>query len=159
MIWNSDPSGWFKVSSIFKSKEKGNQPLWSQAWKKGHIPKINIFYWIMLQKKILTQDNLKKRGINVVNRCTPCKEGFKDRDHFSFNCSYSQQVWTSILNYWDITWVHQNMLSCVLKVGDVLLRILRLTFFGKLLFLISGGVSRKKEIIESLEIKKCQGGC
>ena len=78
MIWNVDPSGQFKVSSFFTSKEKGIQPLWSQAWIKGLILKINIFYWIFLQNKILTQDNLQKRGINVVNRCTLCKEEFED---------------------------------------------------------------------------------
>ena len=108
MIWSVDPSGQFKVSSLFKSKEKGNQPFWTKAWIKGLIPKINIFYWILLQNKILTLDNLQKRDINVVNRCSLCKEGFEDKDHLFLNCTYSQQVWSSILNYWNISWFHQN---------------------------------------------------
>ena len=54
MIWRNDANGNFKVSSIFKSKEKGPSPLWSKAWIKGLIPKINIFYWILLQNKMLT---------------------------------------------------------------------------------------------------------
>ena len=81
VIWHADPSGHFKVSSIFAPKDKGNQPLWAHAWIKGLIPKINIFFWIMLQNKIPTLDNLQKRGINVVNRCILCKKGFEDRDH------------------------------------------------------------------------------
>lgn len=60
MIWNADPTSQFKVSTLFTSREKGNHPFWSQAWIKGLIPKTNIFYWIMLQNKILTQDNLQK---------------------------------------------------------------------------------------------------
>ena len=44
MIWNADPSGQFKVSSLFSAKEKTFHPLWLQAWIKGLIPKINIFY-------------------------------------------------------------------------------------------------------------------
>ena len=115
MIWNADPSGQFKVSTLFVSREKGNQPFWSQAWIKGLIPKINIFYWIMLQNKILTQDNFQKRGINVVNRCTLCKNRFGDRDHLFLNCSYSEQVWTEILNYWSMTWVHQNNVKLFFK--------------------------------------------
>ena len=69
----------------------------------------------MLQNKILTQDNLQKRGINVVNICTLCKNGFEDRNHLFLNFSYSQQVWTEILNYWNITWVHQNNVELCFK--------------------------------------------
>lgn len=108
IIWQAEPSGQFKVSSIFVSKEKVNLPFWSQAWVKGLIPKVNIFLWALLQNKILTLDNLQKRGINLVNRCILCKNGFEDRDHLFMNCSYSQQVWTEILLYWNLTWVHQN---------------------------------------------------
>ena len=58
IIWQADPSGQFKVSSIFVSKEMELKPLWSHAWIKGLIPKINIFFWILLQNNILTLDNL-----------------------------------------------------------------------------------------------------
>ena len=51
MIWSANASGGFKVSSIFKPNEKGAHPLWTRAWIKGLIPKINIFYWILLQNK------------------------------------------------------------------------------------------------------------
>ena len=115
MIWSVDPNGQFKVSSIFKSKEKGNQAFWTKAWIKGLTPKINIFYWILLKNKILTQENLQKRGINVVNRCSLCKEGFEDKDHLFLNCTYSQQVWSSILSYWNISWVHQNNVDLCFK--------------------------------------------
>ena len=73
MIWSVDASGGFKVSSIFKPNVKGAPPLWTRAWIKGLTPKINIFYWILLQQKIPTQDNLQKGGINVVNQCNLCK--------------------------------------------------------------------------------------
>ena len=115
IIWNANPSSQFKVSSFLTSKEKGIQPLWSQAWIKGLIPNIIIFYWIFLQNKILTQDNLQKRGINVVNRCTLCKEGFEDRNHLFLNCSYSQQVLTIVLTYWNITWVHHGNVELFFK--------------------------------------------
>lgn len=92
MIWRDNANGCFKVSMVFTSKEKGAGPLWSKSWIKGLIPKVNIFYWILLQNKILTLDNLQKRGINVVNRCSLCKEGYEDRDHLFLNCNYSQKV-------------------------------------------------------------------
>ena len=30
-------------------------------------------------------------------------------------CSYTQQVWTEILNYWSMTWVHQNNVELSFK--------------------------------------------
>ena len=89
MIWGADASGCFKVSSIFKMKEKGPCHLWTKAWIKGLTPKINFFLKILLQNKILTLDNLQKRGSNVVDRCSLCKEGYEDRNHLFLNCTYS----------------------------------------------------------------------
>ena len=111
MIWRNDANGNFKVSFIFRSKEKGPCPLWSKAWIKGLTPKINIFFWILLQKKILTQDNLQKRGINVVNWCCLCKKDLEDSDHLFLNYNYSQNVWNYILKFWIIAWVHHNKIK------------------------------------------------
>ena len=113
IIWGADASGCFKVSSMFRTKEKGPHTLWNKAWIKGLTPKINIFFWIFLQNKILTLDNLRKRGINVVNRCSLCKEGYEDRNHLFLSCTYSQKVWSFILNYWNLDWVqHNNLDQC-----------------------------------------------
>ena len=89
MIWRANANDCFRASTIFSSKEKGASPLWSKAWIKGLIPKINIFYWILLHNKILTQDNLQKRGINAVNQCSLCKEGYEDMDYLFLSCNYS----------------------------------------------------------------------
>ena len=60
---------------------------------------------------MLTQDNLQKRGINVVNRCCLCKKDLEDRDHLFLNCNYSQKVWNYILIFWNIAWVHHNKIE------------------------------------------------
>ena len=64
-IWKKDPFGGYSISSAFSfSFEDFEAPCWALAWVKGMMPKINIFFWILLQNKILTLDNLKKRGIH-----------------------------------------------------------------------------------------------
>ena len=45
--------------SLWNHLEK---PTWAKAWMLGLTPKINIFFWLMLQDKILTLDNLAKKG-------------------------------------------------------------------------------------------------
>lgn len=51
----------------------------------------------------------------MVNRCILCKNRLEDRDHLFLNCSYNQHVWNKILNYWNITWVHQNNVELCFK--------------------------------------------
>lgn len=40
-------------------------------WKSGAPPRISFFAWEAAKEKILTLDNLMKRGYTTVNRCIP----------------------------------------------------------------------------------------
>jgi hypothetical protein len=40
--------------------EKKN--MWKNVWNNDGIPKINIFLWLLAQNKLLTVENLSKRG-------------------------------------------------------------------------------------------------
>ena len=64
LIQKDNPNGQFSVSSLYRfSFDECQEPIWAKAWFKGMTPKINIFLWILLQDKILTIDNLKKKGL------------------------------------------------------------------------------------------------
>ena len=106
MVWGNDPGGCFKVFSIFRPEDKTISPIWAKAWIKGLMPKINIFFWIMLQNKKFTLDYLQKKGINLVNGCSLCKMDMEERNHLCLNCKFSQNVWGHILDFWNIPWVH-----------------------------------------------------
>ena len=75
------------------------------AWVKGMTPKINIFFWILLQNKILTLDNLKKRGFFIVNRCVLCKNDEELVDHIMLHCPFSSMVWDKIWYIMSMDWV------------------------------------------------------
>ena len=55
MIWGDNSYGNYSVASVYmalwSSKER---PPWLKAWIPGLTPKINIFNWLALQKKIFT---------------------------------------------------------------------------------------------------------
>ena len=63
LIWGNNSNGIYYMAlgylSLWNRLEK---PTWAKAWMPGLTPKINIFFWLMLQDKILTLDNLAKRG-------------------------------------------------------------------------------------------------
>ena len=63
MIWEGNTNGLYSIaSSYFSLWNMMEKPIWDKAWMTSLTPKINIFFWLMLQEKILTLENLAKRG-------------------------------------------------------------------------------------------------
>jgi hypothetical protein len=79
----------------------GRNPIkakWSKhIWHPDTPPKINIFSWILLQGKILTCENLNKRGISGPSRCVLCKNHTETIAHLFLDCDFSKKFWQGIL--------------------------------------------------------------
>lgn len=105
LIWEGNPSGSYSTASGYNSlwnlKEK---PLWAKAWLPGLTPKIKIFFWLMLQDKILTLDNLAKRGQYIPNRCILCKHYLEMVNHIFIHCTYSMDVLDYLTKNYGVSW-------------------------------------------------------
>ncbi|CAI0429868.1 unnamed protein product, partial [Linum tenue] len=55
--------------------------------------KICTFLWIIHQKKILTQDSLKKRGWILPSKCAVCAASEEDATHIFITCTYAEKIW------------------------------------------------------------------
>ena len=64
-----------------------------------------MVFWILLEDKILTTNNLMKRGKNFVNKCYLCKEAEELANHLTIHCSYTRRVWERVCGLLNITWV------------------------------------------------------
>lgn len=69
------------------------------------IPKIGFFSWVAVQYKILTLDNLQRRGFILVNRCVLCYDNEDSIDHLLIHCIYSREVFNSVLSQCQVAWV------------------------------------------------------
>jgi hypothetical protein len=49
--------------------------------------------WTAVHEKILTLDNLRKRGVLVVQWCCMCKRGGKFIDHLLLHCEVVRELW------------------------------------------------------------------
>lgn len=111
LIWGDNPNGSYSIALGYKSlwclREK---PPWANAWLPGLIPKINIFYWLALKNKILTQYNLIKRGHVMPNRCPLCKNHLESGNHLFIHCVYSREVWDFLTQDFEIYWCRSNNL-------------------------------------------------
>jgi len=66
--------------------------IWSEL-----IPKIAMFYWLAFINKMLTKDNLRRRGMILPNVCLLCMKDEEYGSHLFFKCEYSIQVWRLIM--------------------------------------------------------------
>ena len=71
--------------------------LWQKVWHTDSIPKVNSFIWILLHNKLLTTENLRKRGINGPSRCALCNSDEETISHLFLHCNFSLLVWRSVL--------------------------------------------------------------
>ena len=80
------------------------KPIWAKAWIPRLTPKINIFFWLLLQDKILTLDNLAKRGQTIPNRCNLYKHDLETVNHLFIHCPYSSKVWNQLTTDLGFNW-------------------------------------------------------
>jgi hypothetical protein len=61
--------------------------------------------WTAALGKILTQDNLRKRRVIVINRCCMCKKTEETVDHLLLHCDVASVLWNSLFNRFGMSWV------------------------------------------------------
>ena len=53
--------------------------------------------WLLFEQKILTQDNLYKRGISGPSRCVLCGTHEKNLKQLFVDCIFTKNIWATIL--------------------------------------------------------------
>lgn len=66
-----------------------------QIWNVNFVPpKVAFFTWTLLCGKILTVDNLRKRGLQLISRCIFCKADLEIIDHVFCNFPALLHIWS-----------------------------------------------------------------
>ena len=66
-------------------------------WNPIVPPKLGFFAWEVSWGKVLTLDQLKKRGITLANRCFLCEEEEETIDHMLIHCPTTRMLWDLFL--------------------------------------------------------------
>lgn len=84
-----------------------NQTLfpYKMIWKTPAPPRISFFAWEAAKERILTLDNLMKRGFHLANRCTLCKVSSETCRHLLLWCPITYGLWNDIFSLMGIQWV------------------------------------------------------
>ncbi|XP_021975495.1 uncharacterized protein LOC110870622 [Helianthus annuus] len=98
-----------------------NEVQWSSmVWFPQSIPRHSFFMWLLVNKKLKTQDVMARwcasgnMNFNLMC-CSLCSLGPDSHEHLFFECTYGSQVWngvkdivglTSVDNSWDMIFSH-----------------------------------------------------
>lgn len=97
--WTSD--GQYSTMSAYRIQFKGRtrRANITPIWKAKTEPKCRIFAWILLHRKILTANNLEKRGWPNDPICNLCDKEPETPTHLCKDCDFTNAVW-NILVCW-----------------------------------------------------------
>ena len=119
-----DRVGWGKTGqynvkegyNLISKEHMSAEKVWKLVWHPDSIPKVNMFTWLLLHNKLLTAENLRKRGIQGPSRCVLCSQLKKPPATSFFNVKFPG--WSgSLFSLIPSTEIFQAMLLSSLKIG------------------------------------------
>ncbi|XP_058198562.1 uncharacterized protein LOC131314086 [Rhododendron vialii] len=101
----------FSVKSAYGQWELQNHSssaLLGSLWKNLAPPKVVIFAWVAVKERVATRSVLLSR--NLINEiqlalCPLCSLHLETHQHLFLHCHFSLNVWSIILDWWNIKWV------------------------------------------------------
>jgi hypothetical protein len=93
--WNRMEKKGFSVQSYYHCLSPPPMKFpWRGIWKPRVHPRVAFFTWTAVLGKLPTADNLRKRGMVMVNRCCLCKTAAESVDHLLIHCPLAREMWT-----------------------------------------------------------------
>jgi hypothetical protein len=114
--WRWSAYGKYSSSSAYKIQFTTNfcKIKINPIWKAKTEPKCRFFAWALLHNKILTSDNLLKRGWACNHNCSLCNLSLETATHLCKDCTFAEEVWSMILS-----WADMRFLVGISKTGTL----------------------------------------
>jgi hypothetical protein len=104
--WVPSRKGLFEFKSYRVLSPRGLVSFpWKSVWKSKAPPRVAFFVWTAIHSKILTLDNLGRRGLVVVNRCWLCETEGESVDHLLLHCAAARDLWNAFFARFGLCWV------------------------------------------------------
>lgn len=81
------------MSGNMRQESLNQNQNWKRIWQPQLIPKIAFFLWLVIKERMLIINNLRKRGMILVNRCSLYFHEEEDISHLLIHYDYAQDIW------------------------------------------------------------------
>ena len=97
--WSLQGSGKFEVRSFCKALSGiTTDPFpWKSIWCMKALKRVFFFVWMAAWGRILTHDNLRKRGVCLVSWCCMCRCNGETVAHLLLHCDTVFGLWGNLL--------------------------------------------------------------
>ncbi|CAO2206826.1 unnamed protein product [Urochloa humidicola] len=101
--WTRTTDGVYTAKSAYNAQLADSyctfdaKSIWSAKTEGKH----RFFAWLLIQRKLLTADNLMKRNWPCSPVCALCDQTLEDADHLCLHCVYAQEVWMLVAHWTD----------------------------------------------------------
>jgi hypothetical protein len=120
LIWTGgDHSGVLTVRNVYNALAREYWPNTVTGWRRTFWTwdialKIKLFMWLALENKILTWDNLRKRGWEGPSVCSLCYREEESIFHIFVSCPFTLQIWNFLAIEYKFTtvWGGNTLLLC-----------------------------------------------
>ena len=98
LLWKEVKDGIFIVKSSFVFLEGGRQQLVpvKMLWNPCVLTKVCFFAWEVWWGKVLTSNQLKKRGFSLASRCPFCGKAEEVMEHIFIHCPMIWRLWIAL---------------------------------------------------------------
>ena len=116
VVWVGAKDGSFAVKQLYGELESRRGMVFPSKviWNTWVLPKAGIFAWEATWNKILTLDNVQKRGWAVANKCYLCKREEESTDHFLIHCDLTRDLWHFVFSLFGVFWLLPSIVKEVL---------------------------------------------
>lgn len=113
-------SNWkFSISPLWDElRTQYPKVTWHKAiWFPGHIPKCSMITWLAIHNRLYTGDRLVLFGTIPVSCCSFCS-GVETHDHLFFNCIFTSQVWSEMLDHVNVIWPSRSWADWINQISN-----------------------------------------
>ncbi|XP_026399370.1 uncharacterized protein LOC113295234 [Papaver somniferum] len=116
-IWCGTSTGKFTVASAYELiRNKFPTLQWTkQVWHPSIHPSISSSVWKIVRRVVPSDDNLKRRKVQLDSRCPFCKNSEETLEHILWYCNFSELIWKRLGRIFNF--LNPNSLEDILKLA------------------------------------------
>ena len=104
LSWVLNSSGIFDTHSFYLALQvsMASDFTWKNVWRVKTPRRVVFFVWTVAWDRLLTCDNLMRRGFVVAGWCCMCKHSGESVNHLLLHCNVAREVWNFVLGAYGV---------------------------------------------------------